>query len=431
MPRPYVRTKPAHVALPATRENIAKSFLSDLLDGTIKAESSKWHADADGKLLFVEYAEPHMLDVTGVLDSTAALQALLQPTRPANAINDQWGKTRMAVSLPAGANIRISSQIVIDDPVIVHGNGARIFCDANDARVDMILINPTAARTLFKEVDLFTLIPGVQLADNDKKAVDIHAPKVGFEDCWIYGFGYGIWDVPDEQDGNTNRLFLKNVDITDFRRQGLTCRGIDCSGNTFLGVTVFVGQNHFSDDGVVNNGFGPAIGVEESSSNGSTHIGTVIELTGSSTVSKGLLVNPAGGIAPSTFVGVYIEAGDTAEWRGDYALRTTTVGGHLATRESTKGDRVGGLRSRLSFRAEDTNGVPYSVTIPATANQSYLSFQSGDANDAWLLKRERPTATTYRVALQHFLNQGTDLLGVQAVNTNGVWAVDPFMDGVT
>lgn len=359
-------------------------------------------------------------------DSTIALQAWLQPERPANAINSQWGMTRLAVDLPPGANIRISGTIVIDEPIICHGNGSRIFCDANNGRIDMLRINPSAARTLFKEVDWFTLIPGVQLSDNDKIAIDVKAPKVGFEDCWVYGFGYGIWNVPDEQDGNTNRLFLKNVDITDFRRQGLTTRGIDCSGNTYLAVTTFVGQNHFNGT----NGFGPAIGIEESSANGSTYIGTVIELTGAPSVSQGLLVNPAGGVAPSTFVGVYIEAGDTAEWRGNSALRTTTVGGHLATRETTKGDRVGGLRSRLSFRAEDSNGVPYSVSIPATENLSYLSFQSGDANDAWLLKRERPTATTYRVVLQHYLNQGNDLLGVQATNNAGVWATVPVVLGV-
>ena len=300
----------------------------------------------------------------------------------------------------------------------------------------MIRIHATAARTFIKELDIFYTIPSVQLQDNDKTGIDIKAPGVSLEDVWVWGAGYGIYNVPGAG-GNTNWGFLKNVTVEQCRRAGLTTRGLDCSANTYIAVKAYVCQNHFDNAGsygVVNNfgpanGHGPAIGIEESAANGSTYIGCNVELTGAPEVSHGLFINPSGGQAPSTFVGTYVEAGDTIEWDGA-SSRTTVVGGHLAYRDDTPNDRVGAGNSHLRFRAKDSNGIAYSVNIPEPDHFSALSWQSGDsANDWWFLKRES-SGTTYRWVVQHFFKQANDLLGLQATFTDPTWAVTPIVQGV-
>ncbi len=366
------------------------------------------------------------IDVTGATDSTAALQAWLQPVREASPV-DFWYTPRRAIFLPPGATIRVDNgPIVITQPIICYGFGAVIFCKTATGLCDLLVIEPSARRTIFKEVDFLHAIASVQLQDNDKTAIDVRAAQVSLEDCQIQGAGWGIWNVP-EPGGNTNRLFTKNVVVEHCRRAGLTTRGVDASANVHIALDAFVCQNHFDHL----NGHGPAIGIEESAAGGSTYIGLKLELTGAPEHSHALLIDPAGGLAPSTFVGVYIEEGDTMSWASNASGRTTVVGGHLALRDETKGDRVGGGNSRLSFRAKDTNGVAYTVQIPGADQFSALWWRSDDSSlDTWLLRRERPNANTYRWVISHYFNGATDLLGVQATFNDPTWAVVPVVAGI-
>jgi hypothetical protein len=420
--RPYLRTKTKHLALPNTGKNIARCFLEDLLDGTIKVSSSNFVCDGNGNLIFLEYTEPHMLDVTGVLDSTESLQSLLNPTRFNSSIVPSFGKTRVVVNLPNGADLRVSAPLHIYDPIHLNMNGSRIFTETVDT--DLLVIHNSAPRTRISNGEWFHAIPGVQLTDNNKTAIKIEAPQIIIDHVRIYGCGYGILIDSGVEQYNLNACQFYDVEITCFRRDGIKVKGIDASGHVWVGVTFFVGQNHFN----ATNGFGPAVGLRDECANGVASFGTRWELTGAPGISMAMVHNPPGGQAPSTHVAAYIEAGDPVSF-GVNSVNPMAIGGHLALRQDWTKDRLGSGSSKLRFAASDSNGVVYSMSIPAVEYLAVMAFGSGvTADDSWLLKRERPDANTYRWVIQHYLNQGTDALGVQAIETSpDTWDIDSIL----
>jgi hypothetical protein len=124
-------------------------------------------------------------------------------------------------------------------------------------------------------------------------------------------------------------------------------------------------------------------------------------------------------------VATYIEEGDVFSMTN--AVRATAVGGGLALRDEWLFDKVGGQTSHLTFQYPGVGGRVYTVRIPGGEYSSAFWWRAdGSADDMWGLQRDATAAGggTYRWAIEHFFNQSTPILGVQAVKTGESWAVD-------
>ena len=362
------------------------------------------------------------IDVTGNIDATVALQALLEPARLASPL-DGRGKARIVVDLPNGADILISDTLHIYDPIHLRMNGSRIYCAANNM-VHMLVIHDTAPRTFIEDGVFLYANPSVILTDNDRVAVKVEASRVVFRDVDVDGAG-GCFNLDNESEAyNLNGAVFDNVFMTGFRRYGMNCVGVDASGHTLTACWFFVGQNHFSADGVVNNGYGPAVGLIDRTANGLNLFGCKFELTGSAEVSQAFILDPPGGTAPTTMVACYIEEGDVFSMSA-LAQHATAVGGGLALRNEWLYDKVGGQASHLTFQYPGIGGHTYTVRIPGGEYASALWWRAdGSADDMWLLQRDDAAAGTYRWSFEHFPNQHIPILGMQAVKVNDVWTVD-------
>ncbi len=348
-------------------------------------------------------------DPTGVTDTTAALQAVWQPTdrQPPS----QWGDTRHTVELQPGARFRITSPLQLTRRVHIRGNGAEVFCDEVTGLCDMLHIQASAASSLIEGVTFRYRIASVQLTENDRTSIKVDAWNTQLRDIEIDGAGYGIvLDTGGDVSKNMNSFFAENINITNSRRRAHIVKGIDASGGLWLGVRALVTENHFDSA----NHFGPAIAAEDSSANGHAYIGCLWEVS-----NVGLRVANTGGPNPSVFVGCYVEGTDPIEWVGNYSGFTTVVGGILGRREDVKGDRVGAQRSRLKFRAVSDAGVAYTVAVPGEDQNSAMWFQGNDASiETWLLKRAT-SGTTHDWNWQNFLAQTQTPLGLHIKDLGG------------
>lgn len=297
------------------------------------------------------------IDVTGVTDSTAALQAVVQPTdRPAA---DAFGDNRITVDLPRGAYIRITAPITITRPVHIRGNGARIFCDTVSGLTDMFVFEDTAISSMLEDCWLLYAIAAPSLIDNSHTAVKVECFNFQMRDVTIDGAGYGLVLDTEGDTLNLNSAYVENCWAKNNRRAGLYILGTDVSASSFIAFRTLVSQNYFESV----NGAGAAKGIYERSANGSTYVGCHVEIS-----DEGIVIQPPGGIAPSTFIGQYVEEGDGCYWRPangvsgtDYSGNTTVVGGHMAYLQETRNDRVGARSSQLTFRQAYTarmSGLP-------------------------------------------------------------------------
>jgi hypothetical protein len=345
-------------------------------------------------------------DPTGAADTTAALQAVIQPAdrQPASA----WGDTRHTVELQPGARFRISSQLQITRRVHIRGNGAEIFCES--ALCDMLRIQASAPGTLIEGLTFRYRVASVQLQDNDRTAVKVEAFNTQLRDVEIDGAGYGLVLDASAPGTNLNWFFAENVSITNSRRRAHYAKGLDASGGVFVGVRTLTTENHFDSA----NHFGPAIAAEESSNNGNTYVGCLWEVS-----NVGLRVANTSGPNPSVFVGCYVEGADPIEWVGNFATKTTVIGGILGRREDVKGDRVGAQMSRLTFRAVSNAGIAYTVAIPGADQDSAMWFAGNDAPlETWLLKRAT-SGTTHDWNWQNYLTQGRNTISFHVKDLGG------------
>ena len=346
-------------------------------------------------------------DPTGNTVTTAALQAVWQPTdrQPPSA----WGDTRHTIELQPGARFRSNGPLVLTRRVHIRGNGCEVFCDEATGLCDLLIIRASAAGSIIDGVTFRYRIAAVQLTDNDKTAILVEAFNTSLRDVEIDGAGYGL--MLDAKVGmNLNWFFAENVTITNSRRRAHLIRGLDASGGTLIGVRTLTTENHFDST----NHFGPAIAAEESSNNGNTYIGCLWEVS-----NVGLRVANTSGPNPSVFVGCYVEGDDPIQWVGNFATKTTVMGGILGRREDVQGDRVGAQMSRLKFRAVSAAGIAYTVAIPGADQDSALWISGEDAPlETWLFKRV-VSGASHDWTWQNYLNQGINALGLHIRDLGG------------
>jgi hypothetical protein len=146
----------------------------------------------------------------------------------------------------------------------------------------------------------------------------------------------------------------------------------------------------------------------------------------------GLRVANTSGPNPSVFLGCYVEGNDPIQWVGNFATKTTVIGGILGRREDVKGDRVGAQISRLNFRAVSDAGIAYTVAIPGADQNSAIWFQGNDASiETWLLKRAT-SGTTHDWTWQNYLTQGQNPLTLHIRDLgSGSYEVSAIVNGVT
>ncbi len=345
------------------------------------------------------------LDVTGATCTDAALDAALNPPRdPAPPL------LRLVVELPTGAKLRLcNGPVHMRAPIRLRANGARIFAHPSTGLPDMLVCDKSAERSLIEDLELRYILSAPSLVDNAATALDVNCAQFGLQDSYIRGAGVGVKLDATGPGDNLNWPYFSNNTIVDSRRAGLRIRGTDASGGTFVGLRIFSSKDHFTPDN--------AVSLEESSGNGNTYLGLLVEYS-----DVGIRVNPAGGMAPSTFVGGYIEEGDPTEWLGTYSGNTTTIGGHLSKRDAVKGDRIGMGNSILRFSSLSASGVRYAVTIPGADANSFMHMaRNAQAYDRWLLKPIGAVPTSAagvaEIGWQHYMSQNLTPLSLRAVTT--------------
>lgn len=353
-------------------------------------------------LLLAPGGEPE-LDVTGVECSDEALAALLNPDR-------SWSAPllRVVVDLPTDARIRVcNGPIHIETPINLQGNGARLFGHPSTGLTGLLACDVGADRTQIEDLELRYMLGSPAAQDNTQIALDVNCSQFTLKDSYIKGAGIGLNIDGNSDDGiqdtqNLNWPYVENVTIADSRVAGLRVRGMDASGGTFNGVRIFSTKQHF--------GGPPAVALEESSANGNTYVGALIEYS-----DRGIVVNPPGGLATSTFLGAYIEEGDTAEWLGNNSHSTLVAGGLLARLGTVNGDRVGAGNSRLMFRGKATDGTEYQVRIPGEdIHAAFWWRANADSNNAWGLFRDRwAPANTYRWDFKQYMAQNQSLVSLK------------------
>jgi hypothetical protein len=243
---------------------------------------------------------------------------------------------------------------------------------------------------------------------------------VVLRDIVVHGAGTGLWSAADGG-GNTNGQRWENIGVFNSRRYGVRIEGTDASGGVFEGIVI---QN--SRDPRAGH---DAVGLLEASANGNVHVGHILEIN-----DIALRVQPLGGLAPSTFVGIYVEEGDPVEWLPNpstninYGGNTTTVGGHLVMLPNAGGNRFGGNNSYTTFRNSDSAGNAYAVQLPAGQWQSAMMWRRYDTSgsgNTWLLQSDvAAPANTNRWRFTRYNTAGQAPLSIEATSdgaTPPVW----------
>lgn len=339
---------------------------------------------------------PPVIDPTGVLCSEAALQALIQPNP---AFVSWFGPT---IDLPYG-KLRLCGPLVISSTVRVRGNGAQLFIAYADLGFDALTIEATAPHTALENLEIkFNAGTAV---DHESIGIRVEAPQVILRDVAVFNAGSGVVAVAGSGE-NVNLQRWDNVIVSACKRVGVELSGVDASGGVLTGLNV---QGCIDPRGAPNK----AVGMLEASANGNLQLGSNLE---SSQVS--LRVAPTGGMAPSTFVGVYVEAGDPVEWVGGYSAKTTILGGQLAIRSEPKGDKFGAGHSRAIFRATSASGSTHLVHLPAPDyDAAMLLVHNYSAAETWMLRAQPAPVGTSRWGFQHFFSQGLAPVGFEATGS--------------
>ncbi len=338
------------------------------------------------------------IDTSGTDCSDAALLALVQPN-PASL--NLWGPT---VDLPTNSRIRICQTLTLLHAVRIRGNGAQILISAVDVgHFDAIEIK--ASNTAIENLEI--RFEAGSTFDHESIAISVKAPRTVLRDIIIASPGYGVVARATSETPNVNLQRWDNISVVGCKRVGLELSGIDASGGIITGANV---QACVDPRGGTNR----AVGLLEATANGNLHQGHNLEINDVS-----LRMAPTGGVAPSTFIGVYIEGGDPVEFSGNYVHNSTTVGGHLSTRNEVKGDRIGAANSRLSFKEVDGAGTIFAVQIPSAAYGSALAFSRNVATDVWLLKGLSGLPSTSRWGFQQYFSQSNTVLGLESSSAGG------------
>ena len=311
------------------------------------------------------------VDGEGQASATVALQADLDELADAKGLGTPY-------KLPANASLYITDPdgdgvgLTIGDhssnrrSVMFDGNGSQLLGAAD---VALIRVKRSAA---YSELEDFRIDPAPALRNDPHTGigVDVRAHGVRLQNIFVRRMGTciradsgidlnGDGDADDpEEYSNLNSQQWSKLRFDSCYENAIYMDGEDANAGTMVGIEVLSGA-----------------GIRDDSFLGNTWLGVQAEGTHSHSIEMSQASQTA------VVVGAYVENSDPAA-RSE-SLSSLWVGGNALARLEGMSERVGYLRSRLTF--QDDSG--FRVNIPGGPNAA-IRFRHPDEDDDWSLMYE-------------------------------------------